>query len=261
MKKILIILLLILAPFIVNAQSPFGPLPPDDTPYNAATWNGDMRAPTKNAVRDEIETILGNFGPLTANCILLGNGALGITVMPVGLTGQVLVGATGAAPAWTANLTVTTLNGNTITAGTGTLTIGAGLTLTVDESVSMSSKAPKVFYERVKSSTGTLTVAEMKWSQINNYGQANNVTLTMDPGATGLGFAVLLGTTVAKYYRFDPDNTNQIFYDGTTCGAGKYLGIASAVQGAALSCRAFQTGAATYDWYCSGVYGNWVCEP
>jgi len=116
------------------------------------------------------------------------------------------------------------------------------------------------FPNLVKAATGTLTAAEMKGQTVNNYGQTDDVTLTMDAGADGLSFNVLLGTAVAKYYRLDP-TTVAIYLDGTSCGAGKYVGIASAVVGAAMSCKAFQTGAPTYDYYCSAISGSWSCEP
>lgn len=115
------------------------------------------------------------------------------------------------------------------------------------------------FPNLVKAATGTLVADEMNGQTVNNYGQTDDVTLTMDAGADGLAFNVLLGTAVAKYFRLDP-TTVAIYLDGTSCGAGKYVGIASAVVGAAMSCKAFQTGASTYDWYCAAISGDWACE-
>ncbi|MCK5610954.1 hypothetical protein KAR91_54280, partial [Candidatus Pacearchaeota archaeon] len=58
MKRLLLLFLLI--PSIA-----FGFLPPtaevplpDDTPYNATSWDGNVSAATKNAIRDEIEFII-----------------------------------------------------------------------------------------------------------------------------------------------------------------------------------------------------------
>ena len=113
----------------------------------------------------------------------------------------------------------------------------------------------------VKAATGNLTAAEMGGATINNYDQADDATLSVAACADGLSFNVILGTTVAKYYRFDPNSTELIYLDGTSCGAGKYVGIASAVAGAAMSCKAFQTGASAYSWYCSVISGAFVCEP
>jgi len=115
--------------------------------------------------------------------------------------------------------------------------------------------------EIIKSATGTLTAAEMSGQIINNYGQTADTTMTMDAGVKGATFPVLLGTTVDKYWRLDPDASNTIYLDGTSCGAGKYVGIASAVAGAAASVKAFQTGATTFDFYFSAISGAWACEP
>jgi hypothetical protein len=66
MKKFLhsIFLYLLLLPSLALAQpssSPFGPVPPSDAPYDATTWDGSYLAPTQNAVRDEIEAVIGTF--------------------------------------------------------------------------------------------------------------------------------------------------------------------------------------------------------
>ena len=63
MKKYILtmVLALLLIPSLAFSQSPFGAIPPDDTAYNATTWNGSLRAPTKNAVRDYFESIGATF--------------------------------------------------------------------------------------------------------------------------------------------------------------------------------------------------------
>jgi hypothetical protein len=61
-KKVFLTILFVLIAAVVWSQpsnSPFGPVPPDNTPYNAATWDGSWSPPTQNAVRDQIETMLG----------------------------------------------------------------------------------------------------------------------------------------------------------------------------------------------------------
>lgn len=117
------------------------------------------------------------------------------------------------------------------------------------------------FDEIVKASaTNTLSAAEMKGQQINNYGQADDALVELAAAAEGLNFDVILGTTVAKYYRLDPAAGDLIILDGVAGTDGKYIGIASAVAGAAVTCRAIQTGAAAYDWACYTVSGAWVAE-
>lgn len=72
---------------------------------------------------------------LTANGLLLGNGTSAITSVPVGTNGQLLIGATGAAPAFA---TLTLSGGLTQTPGANALTLtappititGSGVTVT-----------------------------------------------------------------------------------------------------------------------------------
>lgn len=72
---------------------------------------------------------------LTANGLLLGNGTSAVTSVPVGTNGQLLIGATGAAPAFS---TLTLVGGLTQTPGANSLTLtappititGSGVTVT-----------------------------------------------------------------------------------------------------------------------------------
>ena len=114
--------------------------------------------------------------------------------------------------------------------------------------------------EIIMASTHTLDAVECKGTIINNYGQAADAIITLPPCAVGLSFIVLLGTTVANYYRLDPNASDSIFLNGVTTGAGKYVQIASAVQAASISFIAFQTGSGVYNWYASSISGTWVAE-
>ena len=115
--------------------------------------------------------------------------------------------------------------------------------------------------EVTKAATGTLAGTEMIGGVVNNYGQTDDATITVASMVSAKSFAVIMGTTVAKYWRLDPDGSELIYLDGVSCGAGKYVGVASAAAGYALSCRSFQTGASAYSLYCSAVTGPWACEP
>jgi hypothetical protein len=114
--------------------------------------------------------------------------------------------------------------------------------------------------EEVVATSGALSANQCSGGLINNYAQADNVTLTLPAAAEGYNFTVLLGTTVAKYYRLDPDVGDTIYLDGVSGGDGKYIGIASAVIGAAIQFLSFQTGASAYDWYAATISGTWVSE-
>ena len=115
--------------------------------------------------------------------------------------------------------------------------------------------------EIIKSSTATLTTAEVKGTIINNYGQIKNITLTLPTAAKGLTFMVVLGTTATdKYFRIKAGTNDQIYLSGTGGGDNKYVGVASAKVGYAISFSSFQTGENTYDWLAIPIVGNWVAE-
>jgi len=114
--------------------------------------------------------------------------------------------------------------------------------------------------EVVKASGGSITALDCSGTIVNNYGQSADATLTLPAAATGLSFVVALGTTVAKYYRIDPDAGDQIFLDGTGAGDGKYVGIASAAAGKAISFMAIKTGESSYDWIATTISGTWAKE-
>ncbi len=119
--------------------------------------------------------------------------------------------------------------------------------------------------EIIAPATATLTAQQIngraRSAIINNYGQTGDAVITLPTAAKDMYFDCILGTTVAKYYRITAGASDKIYLDGVAGSDGGYAGIASAVAGAAMSCRAFQTAVATYDWYCSTASGNWVAGP
>lgn len=115
--------------------------------------------------------------------------------------------------------------------------------------------------EVTKAATGTLSATEMIGGVVNNYGQTDDATIALASMVSAKSFVVITGTTVAKYWRLDPNGSELIYLDGSSCGAGKYVGVASVAAGYVLSCRSFQTGASAYSLYCSAVTGPWACEP
>lgn len=114
--------------------------------------------------------------------------------------------------------------------------------------------------EITKASTGSLTTSEMSGLVINNTGQTDDVTLSLDPVAEGLNFIVALTTTVAKYFRLDPNGSEVIIFDGVALTGGYYVGIASAVEGAQIGFYAVKTGASTYKWYVNTISGPWAAQ-
>jgi hypothetical protein len=114
--------------------------------------------------------------------------------------------------------------------------------------------------EQIIASDATLSLSQAYGAMINNYGQAADVTVILPPIAKGMNFTVILGTTVAKFFRLDPNASDSIYLDGVTTGDGKYVGVVSAAITHAIQFVAFQTGNGTYDWYATTISGPWVSE-
>ena len=113
--------------------------------------------------------------------------------------------------------------------------------------------------ETVVASNATLTRDMMFGGQINTYGQANDTTITLLAIEKGMNFCTVIGTTVAKYLRVDPNASDSIYDGTTTAGDGKYFGVTSAAVGQKICFEAFQTGASSYDWSVSYL-GPWATE-
>jgi len=114
--------------------------------------------------------------------------------------------------------------------------------------------------EEIVASSVTITRSQSFGGIINNYGQTGDAILTLLAIEKGMNFIVSLGTTVAKYYRIDPNSTDVIILDGVVLTGGKYVGITSAAQGAQIQFYSIQTGASTYVWIANTVSGAWVAE-
>ena len=114
--------------------------------------------------------------------------------------------------------------------------------------------------EVIKSSTATLTTAEVTGTIINNYGQSDDTTLTLPTATKGLTFMVVLGTEVSKYFRIKPDTNDKIYLSGIAGSDGEYVGVSSAEAGNTISFTSFQTGTDTYDWLAVPIAGDWEAE-
>jgi len=113
--------------------------------------------------------------------------------------------------------------------------------------------------ETVVASNATLTRDVMFGGQINTFGQTDDTTITLLAIEKGMNFCTVIGTTVAKYLRVDPNGSDSIYDGTTTAGDGKYFGVTSAAVGQKICFEAFQTGASTYDWSISYL-GAWATE-
>ena len=118
--------------------------------------------------------------------------------------------------------------------------------------------------EDTAATTVALTTNQCSGGQINNSGQATanvNWTIPIPAVVTGMHFTVILTDTVAKFFLLDPDASDYVWLNGVVGTQGKGVQITSAVQGAAIQFKAFQTGAATWAWYAVTVSGPWIVEP
>lgn len=128
-----------------------------------------------------------------------------------------------------------------------------GSTASTDRSVSAG--IPRV----TKSATGSLSAQEMRGCLITNKAQTADAVVSLPPVAEGLHGLVCLETTVAKYWRLDPDASEVIIFDGTTLTGGYYVGIASAVAGAMLYVQA-RYAETTLIWDIRTISEAWVAQ-
>lgn len=114
--------------------------------------------------------------------------------------------------------------------------------------------------EQIIAATANMTRRQAFGGLINNYNQANDTVITLPAIEKGMNFTVILGTTVAKYFRLDPNASDTIYLDGVADSDGHYCGVVSAAAGNAIQFVAFQTGASTYDWFATTISGAWIME-
>lgn len=292
-KYFLIAMLLILLPFFAYA----GPIGDSggiqgggsvsNTAYDATSWNGiNAVAPSKNAVRDKIEsmssaaaitggTITGitdlavadggtGASTLADGGIVVGNGTSAVEVVAPGATTTILVGGGAATnPVWT----TATGTGAPVRAGSPIIVTPAidtinestgGAGVTIDSVLLKDGYVNASAYVVTQAATDTLTAAECKNSVISNYGQAAENTQTLPAAAAGLKGMVSIAATGVGAFHLKAGAGDKIYLNGTAMADGEKVTLAAPAIGDCATFWTIQTGAAAWDWvFVSGV-GLWI---
>ncbi len=111
--------------------------------------------------------------------------------------------------------------------------------------------------ELLKPSSTTLLAHECYGTTINNYGQTDNVELTLPPAANGMRFKVVISSSSGKLYKLKPVAPNQISLGGNT---GTNVGMVSAIKSDRLVIESFMTGTNQWNWLASSYSKNWTLD-
>jgi hypothetical protein len=120
---------------------------------------------------------------------------------------------------------------------------------------------PKIFIpEIIKSTSGTLTVDELKNTVINNYGQTDTIDLILPPADNGLRALVIIGEESANHFRLLPATGDIIYMNNSTYTTSETqgVGILTPVIGSALMLMSFQSDTVgDYNWLATPKSGDW----
>ncbi|MGL5626603.1 MAG: hypothetical protein ACRDDW_03670 [Candidatus Rhabdochlamydia sp.] len=189
---------------------------------------------------------------LTANSLLLGNGTSATTSVAVGTNGQLLIGATGAAPAFS---TLTLAGGLTQTAGANSLTLtapaititGTGITVTgspVSLGGTVTLTVPAGGINWVNVTTTTQTIATNTGYIANNAAQ---VVFTL-PATANVGDTFYVtgnGTAGTAGWKVAQNAGQQIYFGSTTTTTGTGGSLTSTNQLDSIRAVCVVSGAST----------------
>lgn len=173
-----------------------------DEAYDATAWNGSLEVPTKNAVRDKIES--------------LGSGAVSTTGTP----------ASGNLTKFSGASTITNgdLSGDVSTSGTLVTTIGAGkVTLAMQANMATAS----VVYRKTAGSGApevqTLATLKTDLGLTGTNSGDQTITLTGDVTGTGTGsFAATVANDAVTYAKLQNASATSRILARKTAGSGDY---------------------------------------
>lgn len=227
-------------PDIMNDPGPIGGTTPSTGAFTTLSASGAF-----SLTGDQVQVAEGGTGAssLTDHGILLGSGTSAVTALGVGTDNQILIGQTGADPAWTTNvdlpgtLDVTgaaVLDDSLTVAGTSDFTGDVTMDTTtffMDASQSnigigtiTPAAANKVHV--TTSSAGTATIVEIENSDNTNTASHSEV-LVQTGGASGGDPKLVLDVDSVQQFYVGIDNTDS---DILKIGSGAAVGTTSSVQ-------------------------------
>jgi hypothetical protein len=102
--------------------------------------------------------------------------------------------------------------------------------------------------EIIQAATDTLTEAEVRGAQINNYGQSAENTQTLPAAAEGLYGRIVIAAAGVGAFHLKAGASDKIYLDGVALDDGDKASLATPAVGNYFSFFTFQNGAAAYDW-------------
>lgn len=107
--------------------------------------------------------------------------------------------------------------------------------------------------------TGGLSASDSTGTLVTNYGQVGENTQTLPAAAAGLNLIFVISTAGAGAVHVKAGASDKIYLDGVALDDGDKASLAVPAVGNTLTCLAFQTGAAAWDWTCtSGGGSTWT---
>jgi hypothetical protein len=103
--------------------------------------------------------------------------------------------------------------------------------------------------ELIQPTTDTLTTAELKGTQISNYGQSAENTQTLSTAAKGLNSIIVIAAAGVGAVHLKAGATDKIYLDGVALDDGDKVSLAAPVIGDYFSFFTFQNGVGVYDWH------------
>ncbi len=149
-------------------------------------------------------------------------------------------------------------SGVTITGGVSVLSfLNVQSGATIADGLTVNGTKYGLIDEIAKSTTATLTIAEVSGVLINNFGQTTRSTLTLPIAAEGYNFIAQCGTSgVSTMFKADSDT--YIILDGIALDDADKVSIELPALGDHITFWTIQSGTTTFEWIASSGIGDWI---